>query len=84
MHITGRHHRLVKLLAQFHHTPVDVPDVFHGVNVRQTVRFDHELIVAKRLDLQIIVKIYQPCDLCLCRSLQQGTVQFSGFTGAAH
>ena len=62
MDITGSHNRLVELLSQLHDLFVDLDQVFLGVDGIVLLILDHEHIVPKRLDFQIIVKAYQPCD----------------------
>ena len=57
MHIAGRAHRLVKLLAEGNDLPVDVHQVIHCFH-RALLIPQHKHVVSKRLDLQIIVELH--------------------------
>ena len=58
MHITGGHHRLMKLLSQFHNAPVHILNILQGLDAAHPFRRNHKFIVPHRLDLQIVIKIY--------------------------
>ena len=80
MHITGSHHGLVELLAQFHDLLVDRNQIFIGSH-RGIFIPDQEGIIPKRLDFQIIVEFHQPCNFLLRSRVQNGPVKFSRLTG---
>ena len=63
MYVTRCYHRLSVFFTKLHNPAVDVPDIFHAVNGRNPFGFDHELIVPKRLDFQIIIKVHKPRNL---------------------
>ena len=83
MHVAGGHHGLVELLTQPHDPAVNVLDVLHGSDILNTIRIDHEQVVARGLNLQIIVKIDDPGDLRIGLFIQEGPIEFPRFAGAA-
>ena len=83
MYITGSHYGLVELFSQFHDPAVDILNILDGIHISDTLRSDHELIVAAGLNLQIIIEFYQPCDLCIRLPIKQCPVQFSRLTGTS-
>ena len=83
MHIAGSHHRLMELLSQLYDPAVNVLNILDGIHIPDTLRSDHELIVAAGLNLQIIVEFYQPCDLRIRLPVKQCPVQFSRLTGTS-
>ncbi len=84
MHVTGSRHRLVELFPQPHDLPVDLHDIFHGIYILHPLGLDHELVVAKRLDLQIIIEIHKSGDLRIRLPLQKRTIKLPRLAGAAH
>ena len=82
MHVAGAHHGLVELLAQLHHPPVHLLDVLHGIHIPYPLGLYHELIVARGLDLQIVIEVHYPGDLHVALAVQQGPVELPGLTGA--
>ena len=83
MHVTGCHHRLAILLSQLHDSAVDILDVLDGIHQTDFFIIDHEGVVSRGLNLQIIVKIHDPRDIRLAFFIQQGAVQLTCFTGAS-
>ena len=73
MHIAGSHHKLVKFLPQSADPAVDILQLFHRIH-RLLVTAQHELIVSKRLYLQIIIELYKSYDLFLRSSAHNRTV----------
>ena len=59
MDVAGGRNRLFELLSQLHNLAVQIFQILLGLNVRQFVALQHELIVPQRLDLIVIVKIRQ-------------------------
>ena len=57
MHIAGRTHRLVKLLAEGNDLPVDIHQIIHCIH-RALLIPQHKHVVSQRLDLQIIVELH--------------------------
>ena len=64
MHIAGRTHRLVKLLAEGNDLPVDIHQVIHCLH-RALLIPQHKHVVSQRLDLQIIVELHDLRKLCI-------------------
>ena len=58
MHIAGRTHRLVKLLAEGNDLPVDIHQVIHRLH-RALLIPQHKHVVSERLDLQIVIKLHE-------------------------
>ena len=83
MDIAGRYHRLMKFLAQRHDLFIDLHNVFHAVDIPHPLGSNHKFVVSKRLDFQIIIKIYQSCNLFLRLSVQKRPVKLSCFAGAS-
>ena len=81
MYVTRCYHRFSVFFTKLHNPAVDVPDIFHAVNGRNPFGFDHELIVPKRLDFQIIIKVHKPCNLGFRLIFKQSPVEFSCLTG---
>ena len=73
MHIAGSHHKLVKFFPKFADPAVDILQFFHRIH-RLFVTAQHELIVSKRLYLQIIIELYKSYDLFLRSSAHNRTV----------
>ena len=65
MDVAGRHHRLIKGLAQFHDLPVDLLKVLLRLYIIPVRIPEHKGIVSNRLNLQIIIEIYDPGDFCI-------------------
>ena len=83
MYITGSHYRLVELFSQRYDPAVDVLNILDRIHIPDTLRSDHELVVATGLNLQVIIEFYQSGDLRIRLSVQQGTIQLSRLTGAS-
>ena len=83
MHVAGGHYRFVELVAKLHDLLVDFDQVFLGMNGVVLLILDHEHIVSKRLDFQIIVEAHQSCDLLLRRISKQSLVKLSRLAGAS-
>ena len=62
MHVTGGNHRLIELLTQAYDLTVDLLKILLGLYFADPLAVDHKGIVSKRLDFQIIIVIYNPCD----------------------
>ena len=77
MHVAGGHYRFMELVAKLHDLLVDLDQVFLGMDGVVLLILDHEHIVSKRLDFQIIVEAHQPCDLLLRRISKQSLVKLS-------
>ena len=58
MHIAGRTHRLVKLLAEGSDLPIDIHQVIHRLH-RALLIPQHKHVVSERLDLQIVIKLHE-------------------------
>ena len=84
MHVTGSHDRFVELFAKMHDLPVQIHDIFHGIDGSHLVTFYHKSIISKRLDFQIIIEIHDLCDGLIRLSIQKCPVKLSGFAGASH
>ena len=65
VNVTGSYHRLVKGLSQLHDLPVDLLKIFLSLDIIPVRIPEHKGIVADRLDLQIIIEVYDPGDLCI-------------------
>ena len=76
MHIAGSGHRFVEGFTQFHDLPVKISDIFKRI----ARGFDHKLVIALRLNFQVIIKFNNLCDLFLRPLVHDGAVQFAGFT----
>ncbi len=83
MYITRCHNRLSVFFPQLYNPAVDVHNIFHAVNRRNPFGLNHERVVPKRLDFQIIIEIHKPRNLCFRLILQQSPVKLSCFTGAS-
>ena len=83
MDITGCHHRLVELFSKCYDSAVKVHDILFTVYCRNLGRINHKMIIAKRLDLQIVIKVHDPGNLLLCLAIQKRPVQLAGLTGTA-
>ena len=84
MHVTGSHDRLVELFTKAHDLPVQIHDIFHGINRSYLVTFYHKGIVPKWLDFQIIIEIHNLRNRLIRLSIQKCPVKLPGFTGASH
>ena len=85
MDITGCNNRLMILLSQSNNTAVDLHQIILILDLWIFVVIaQHKLIIAKRLDLQIIIEAHQTVDLFVGLSLENTTVQLSRLTGRAH
>ena len=62
MHVAGGNHRLIELLTQAYDLTVDLLKILLGLYFADLLAVDHKGIVSKRLDFQIIIVIYNPCD----------------------
>ena len=82
MNVAGRHNGLSEFLTQRHNPPVHVHNILPAVNGGYFFRGNHKLIVSHRLDFQIIVKIYNPCDFRIRLSVQKRPVKLPGLAGA--
>ena len=82
MHIAGSADQLAKLCAQIYDPFVDLDQIVPRLYCAFFVP-EHKRIISKRLDFQIIIKIYQPGNLCIRRSSQKSLVQLSCLTGRA-
>ena len=65
VNVTGSYHRLIKGLSQLHDLPVDLLKIFLSLDIIPVRIPEHKGIVADRLDLQIIIEVYDPGDLCI-------------------
>ena len=65
MNVAGSYHRFIKGLSQFYDLPVDLLKIFLCLDIVPVRIPEHKGIVADRLDLQIIIEIYDPGDLCI-------------------
>ena len=83
MHITGCNYRFLKLLSKLNDLPVYLLQVFFGTDHIMLIICYHKSVISNRLDLQVIIEFYQPGDLRIRLSVQQGTVQFSRFAGTS-
>ena len=83
MYVAGGYHRLIVLLSQLHDPPVDVLNILDGIDQTDFFIVDHEGVVSRGLDLQIIIKIHNPRDIRLALFIQQGAVQLSRLAGAS-
>ena len=81
MHITGGKNRFVQLFSQFHNLPIQILQIFLGLDIFPVLFPDHKCIVADRLDLQIVIKVRNTNYFLLCFSLQNCLEQLSCFTG---
>ena len=84
MDITGSNYRLIKLLSQLNDFLIDLDQILIGMDRIIFFILYHKLVVAKRLDFQIIIKAYQSCDLLLRCITKQCLIQFPCFTGASN
>ena len=82
MHITGSHHRLVKLFSQLYDPPVILLKILLCIG-RTVLISQHKCIVADGLDLQIIIKFYNTGDILVGSAPHQCPKQFSCLTGRA-
>ena len=82
MDVAGGAHRLSALLPQAHDLPVDLLQILHGLYGALFIP-QHEHVVAQGLDLQIVIKPYQPLELRVSASPQDGLVKLPGFAGRA-
>ena len=80
MHIAGSSHRFAEGFAQLHNLPVEISDILKRADVLMAGRFDHKLVIALRLNFQVIIKFNNLCDFFLRPLIHDGTVQFAGFT----
>ena len=78
MDIAGRDHRLVILFSQLYDPAVDILQRLH---VRHRMIAYHELIVAERLNLQIVIIIDQILDDLRTIVIQYRLIEFTRFTG---
>ncbi len=83
MYVAGGNHRLVELLSQLHDPFVDVLDVLKGMYVSYPLRRNHEFVVAHRLNLQIVIEIYDSGYLHIALSVQQSSIKLSRLACAA-
>ena len=83
MYIAGSHHRLVELFPQLHDTAVHILDIFYRMDTPDPLGCNHEFIVPRGLDFQIVIKVHNPCNGDFALFIQQGPVQFPGFAGTA-
>ena len=83
MYVTGSNHRLMKLFAELYDFAVDFLNIFHRVNIGKFFGCNHILVIAKRLNLQIIIKTHEPCDFRIRFTVEKRTVQFPRLTGAS-
>ena len=83
MHVACRCHRLMKLLSQLHDFFVDLHNIFHGIDLRQFFGLYHKPVIAKRLNLKIIIETDNSGNLRIRSAIKQGAVKFPCFTGAA-
>ena len=80
MHIAGRTHRLVKLLAEGNDLPVDIHQVIHRLH-RALLIPQHKHVVSKGLDLQIIVELHELRKLCIRYTPQDRLIKLSRLAG---
>ena len=83
MHVAGGDHRLLKLFSQFYDFLVQLDQIFVGIDSVVFFISDHKRVVSQRLNLQIIIKIYQPGDFLLRSVAQQCLIKLSRLAGAA-
>ena len=83
MNVAGGNHRLAEFLTQSNDPPIHIHHILHAVDGRHLIRFDHELVVPKRLDFQVIIKVDKPCDLCFRLPLNNSPVQLSCLAGTS-
>ena len=73
------------LLSQCHDPAVDLHQIIFILNLWISVIVpDHKLIIAQRLDLQIIIEPHQTIDLLVRLALQNSPVKLSCFAGRPH
>ena len=83
MHVAGGDHGFPELFPELHHPLVQRDQIFLGVDIPQSLRFDHKPVVADRLDLQIVIKLHNAGDLFVALSVEHGTKQLPRLAGAA-
>ena len=82
MHVTGSYYRLFKFFSQLYDSAVDILKFLYGVH-RLFIAAQHKLIIAQRLDFQIIIKFHDSGDFLLRLSPDNRTVQFPRFAGGS-
>ena len=80
MHIAGRTHRLVKLLAEGNDLPIDIHQVIHRLH-RALLIPQHKHVVSKRLDLQIIVELHDLRKLHIRDTAQDRLIKLTRLAG---
>ena len=80
MNITGGHNRLIQLVRQIDNLPVDILQLFVA---RYLSRIDEKTVIGKGLYFQIIIWIRYPKELLFFLSLENCTVNLTGFTSAS-
>jgi hypothetical protein len=63
MNVAGRYYRLIEPFTKLYNPPVYVFNILCRIYISNLFRSDHKLIVSRRLNLQIIIKIHQLRDL---------------------
>ena len=79
--VAGGTHGLVQLLAQPHDGTVELPQVLLRLHVAVS---QHEGVVAKRLDLQIVVVVGNALELLPVLVIRHGPEQLARLAGGAH
>ena len=78
MGVAGGDDGLVQVLAQFDDSAVEVLDCVDGLHLAVS---DHELVVAKRLDFEIVVIVSNAQQLLVGLAGHDGAVQLASFAG---
>ena len=84
MHITGCNYRFLKLLSKLNDLPVYLLQIFFGTDHIMLIICYHKSVISNRLDLQIIIEIYQSGYLSIRCISQNCLIQFPCFTGTSH
>ena len=83
MYVAGSHNRLSKSIPQLHNPLIEPDQIFFRLKDR-TLSPQHKIIISKRLDLQIIIEVHQPCNLLLLGRAHQGLVKLPCLAGGSH
>ena len=82
MHIARRNHRLFEHFAKRYNPTVDIGKLLLRVD-RLPVTAQQKVIISKRLDFQIIIKLDQPDNILLWSAAQNCAVDLAALTGRA-
>ena len=81
MNVTGGTDRFIELFTKRNDFSVQITKILLTGHIRHFVTVNHKMVIAKGLNLKIIVKIHDSCNLIIRPFLDNCPKQFARFTG---